>query len=361
MTDRLFLRRIQGDVKDLDRNRNNFVQGIQDNENIKLFYFMLRPLEAPYAGGLFMGKIELPDDYPKTPGTFYMLTPSGRFAINAKICLTNSSYHKENWTPIWSIRNMIVGIISIFVADDTTGISHIKDTTANREKFAKESIEFNLKNYPDIFKRFNFFVNPDGTVKTEEEVNKIINERKSKKDKGDKGEENGEGEQKDTVVEIKSEPEPELKPEPIVVAEVVKPEPVQEQQEQQVKDAIKVKKTKHVRNKSTTQTEDVKDAKEVVFVKQDIEDVEDKKYKIIRRVVKLKEEVQVTQEVKPEEVKEEQQPKKVVKRVVKKKVVTATDKPEDNQEDKQEDKPVDKPKKVVKRVVKKKTDNNGDE
>ncbi len=362
MTDRLFLRRIQGDVKDLDRNRNNFVQGIQDNENIKLFYFMLRPLEAPYAGGLFMGKIELPDDYPKTPGTFYMLTPSGRFAINAKICLTNSSYHKENWTPIWSIRNMIVGIISIFVADDTTGISHIKDTAANREKFAKESVEFNLKNYPDIFKRFNFFVNPDGTVKTEEEVNKIINERKSKKDKGDKGEENGEGEQKDTVVEIKSEPEP--KSEPIVVAEVVKPEPVQEQQEQQeqqVKDAVKVKKTKHVRNKSTTQTEDVKDSKEIVFVKQDIEDVEDKKYKIIRRIVKLKEEVQVTQEVKQEEVKQEEQTKKVVKRVVKKKVV----KPADTVEDKPVDAPVeateDKPKKVVKRVVKKKVTTTNDD
>jgi ubiquitin-protein ligase len=356
MTDRLFLRRIQGDVKDLDRNRNNFVQGIQDNENIKLFYFMLRPLEAPYAGGLFMGKIELPDDYPKTPGTFYMLTPSGRFAINAKICLTNSSYHKENWTPIWSIRNMIVGIISIFVADDTTGISHIKDTVANREKFAKESIEFNLKNYPDIFKRFNFFVNPDGTVKTEEEVNKIINERKSKKDKGDKADENGEGEQKDSVVETK----PEAKLDTVVVAEVVTPEPVQEQQvseqqvpEQQIKDGVKVKKTKHVRNKSTTQTEDVKDTKEIVFVKQDIEDVEDKKYKIIRRVVKLKEEV----EVKPEE----EQPKKVVKRVVKKKVVKPVD-----TEDKPADAPVeateDKPKKVVKRVVKKKvTTTNGDE
>ena len=141
---RLFLRRIQGDLRDLDQNRMEFAQAIQDESNIKLFYFLLRPLEEPYIGGLFIGKIELPDDYPKSPGSFYMLTPNGRFSINSKICLTNSSYHKENWTPIWSIRNMILGVISIFVTDDTSGISHIKDTAVNRRKFAGDSIQYNL-------------------------------------------------------------------------------------------------------------------------------------------------------------------------------------------------------------------------
>jgi ubiquitin-protein ligase len=183
MSDRLFLRRLQGDVKDLDKNRMDFVQAIQDIDNVKLFYFMLRPLDEPYIGGLFMGKIELPDDYPKTPGSFYMLTPSGRFEINKKICLTNSGYHKENWTPSWSIRNMIVGVASIFIADDTTGISHIKDTKENRKKMATDSVQFNLTNYYDVFTRFNFYVNPDGTIKSNEEITKIVNEKKSKKRK----------------------------------------------------------------------------------------------------------------------------------------------------------------------------------
>ena len=177
---RLFLKRIQGDIKDLDRNRMEFAQAIQDEQNIKLFYFMLRPKDEPYNGGYYIGKIELPDDYPKTPGTFYMLTPSGRFTINSKICLTNSSYHKENWTPIWSIRNMIIGVASIFVADDTTGISHIKDTSVNRKRMAQESISYNMTHYPNIFNKFNFFVNEDGSVKSDEEVALIVNANKVK-------------------------------------------------------------------------------------------------------------------------------------------------------------------------------------
>jgi ubiquitin-conjugating enzyme E2 J2 len=168
---RLFLRRIQGDLRDLDQNRMEFAQAIQDESNIKLFYFLLRPLEEPYIGGLFIGKIELPDDYPKSPGSFYMLTPNGRFSINSKICLTNSSYHKENWTPIWSIRNMILGFISIFMSDDTTGISHIKDTIQSRKRMAAESINYNMHHYSDIFTKFNFYVNPDGTIKSDEEMN----------------------------------------------------------------------------------------------------------------------------------------------------------------------------------------------
>ena len=171
---RLFLKRIQGDIKDLDKNRMEFAQAIQDENNIKLFYFVLKPKDEPYTGGMYMGKIELPDDYPKTPGTFYMLTPSGRFNINSKICLTNSSYHKESWTPIWSIRNMIIGFISIFMSDDTTGISHIKDTPQNRKRMANESINYNKTNYANIFNKFHFYVNPDGTIKSDEEIIQII-------------------------------------------------------------------------------------------------------------------------------------------------------------------------------------------
>ena len=180
---RLFIRRIDGDKKDLDKNRMEFAQAIQDENNIKIFYFLLKPKDSPYTGGMYIGKIELPDDYPKKPGTFYMLTPNGRFTINSKICLTNSSYHLESWSPIWSIRNMILGFISIFLADDTTGISHIKDTPANRKLMAQESIKFNMTNYPNIFTNFNFFVNLDGTIKSDEEINLIINLNKVKNKK----------------------------------------------------------------------------------------------------------------------------------------------------------------------------------
>jgi ubiquitin-protein ligase len=290
MSDRLFLRRLQGDVKDLDKNRMDFVQAIQDIDNVKLFYFMLRPLDEPYIGGLFMGKIELPADYPKTPGSFYMLTPSGRFNINAKICLTNSSYHKENWTPSWSIRNMIMGVASIFIADDTSGISHIKDTKENRKKMALDSVNFNLTNYHDIFVRFNFYVNPDGTLKTNDEITKIVNEKKVKKEQNQETktvEESVSEHVQESVVE--SVVEPVVEP---VVESVVEPTPhvVEEKTKKVIKRVVK-----RVVKKATENDQETKKP-----VEQPVDPVEEKPKKVIKRVVKRvvkKEEIGETEKV----------------------------------------------------------------
>lgn len=37
--------------------------------------------------------MQLPSEYPFKPPEVYMLTPSGRFEINKKICLSISSFH----------------------------------------------------------------------------------------------------------------------------------------------------------------------------------------------------------------------------------------------------------------------------
>jgi pentapeptide MXKDX repeat protein len=123
----------------------------------------------------------LPNDYPTNPGDFMMLTPNGRFQINSKICLTNSGYHKESWTPIWNIRNMLKGFISIFNSDVEHGISHIKDSLEQRKNYAHNSIEYNLLNYYEIFRSFDQFVNMNGTIKAEDEQN--TEKHPSKKEK----------------------------------------------------------------------------------------------------------------------------------------------------------------------------------
>lgn len=38
-------------------------------------------------------RTQLPSEYPFKPPEVYMLTPSGRFEINKKICLSISSFH----------------------------------------------------------------------------------------------------------------------------------------------------------------------------------------------------------------------------------------------------------------------------
>jgi hypothetical protein len=107
-------------------------------------------------------------EYPLKGPDYMMLTPNGRFTPDKKICLTNSAYHPESWSAMWNIRNMLDGFLSVMVADQDGGISHIRRTTDSpkiRKKYADESVAYNLKNYPTIFKKFGKFINEDGTVR----------------------------------------------------------------------------------------------------------------------------------------------------------------------------------------------------
>lgn len=115
--------RLKNEIKNLEKDRESYYQVIQDENNQFEFYFLLRgATDTAYKGGYYIGKIVLPKDYPTSPGEFYMLTPSGRFQTNSKICLTNSSYHKESWSPMWNIKNMVIGFVSVFLTDNTSGI-----------------------------------------------------------------------------------------------------------------------------------------------------------------------------------------------------------------------------------------------
>jgi ubiquitin-protein ligase len=179
----LTARRLVGEVRQLEKNRETYYQVVQDTKDIFLFYFCLRndDKKSPYYGGYYIGKIVLPNDYPKNPGDFFMLTPSGRFNVNAKICLTNSGYHKENWTAMWNISNMVVGFISIFTSDDTTGISHIKETPTERKTKATASINYNMNHHKDITLKFTQFFKPDGSTRSDTEIKEWIAENGPKR------------------------------------------------------------------------------------------------------------------------------------------------------------------------------------
>jgi ubiquitin-protein ligase len=181
----LTTKRLTGEIRNLEKDRETYYQVVQDKTDPFLFFFLLRgATDSVYRGGYYIGKICLPKDYPTSPGDFYMLTPSGRFQVNTKICLTNSGYHKESWTPMWNIKNMVIGFVSVFLSDNTTGISHIQETVAERQAKAADSMTYNLAKHKDICEKFDQFVKPDGTVRTDMEVEQYVKElRKGKKKK----------------------------------------------------------------------------------------------------------------------------------------------------------------------------------
>lgn len=146
------LKRLSKEYKSL---RINPIDGIEAHpleENIFEWYYILKPVQEPYKNGIYYGKLVFPDEYPMKAPDIYMITPSGRFEVNSKICLSMSSFHPESWNPSWSIGSMLLGIIS-FMYEDTTTTGAIESTREEKLLFAKNSLKFNIKikRFKDLF------------------------------------------------------------------------------------------------------------------------------------------------------------------------------------------------------------------
>lgn len=100
--------------------------------------------ETPYAGGIYHGKLVFPQDYPWKPPSIIMLTPSGRFKTNTRICLSISDFHPETWCPSWTVNTILTGIISFFNSDEST-VGSIEESLERRRELSLSSHDFNKK------------------------------------------------------------------------------------------------------------------------------------------------------------------------------------------------------------------------
>ena len=124
-----------------------FIPLVHINEkNITDWHFVIQgPADSPYSGGWYVGHVRFPDDYPFKPPSLYMVTPSGRFETNTRLCLSMSDFHPESWNPMWSVSTIITGLLSFMLEDgDTTG--SLRTTDAEKRELAAGSMEWNLKN-----------------------------------------------------------------------------------------------------------------------------------------------------------------------------------------------------------------------
>jgi ubiquitin-conjugating enzyme E2 J2 len=119
--------------------------------NILKWYYCIRgPTSTAFEGGTYLGKLVFPPEYPMKPPSIYMMTPSGRFQINAKLCMSMSDFHPESWNPMWSVSSIIQGIQSFMTSDElTTG--GLRSPELERKKLAGLSMKYNNKMFPDLF------------------------------------------------------------------------------------------------------------------------------------------------------------------------------------------------------------------
>ena len=149
-------KRLSNEAKLLINKPLHYCTAYPDESNPLIWYFLIMgQKDTDYHNGEYIGKIIHSPKYPIEPPDYMMLTPSGRYSIGTKICLTNSSYHKGDWSSTWNILSILIGFYSIWLDDKEHGLSHITDTPTNRQKMARESISYNLKNNAAIYEKFD--------------------------------------------------------------------------------------------------------------------------------------------------------------------------------------------------------------
>ncbi|EJD48248.1 UBC-like protein [Auricularia subglabra TFB-10046 SS5] len=130
-----------------------FVWAAPDEKDILSWYFIVRgPPDSPYHGGEYLGQIMFPSEYPFKPPGIKMITPSGRFQPDRKICFSMSDFHPGSWNPAWSVATILTGLLSFMLSDEITTGS-VTTTDADKRLYASRSHAWNLqhKRFRDMF------------------------------------------------------------------------------------------------------------------------------------------------------------------------------------------------------------------
>jgi len=122
------------------------IRAIPNESNILEWHYVIEGSSGtPYIGGHYHGKLVFPKEYPLKPPSVYMLTPSGRFEPNRRLCLSMSDFHPESWNPMWSVSTILTGLYS-FMVETAPTLGSVETTTEMKRKYARFSLDFNVRN-----------------------------------------------------------------------------------------------------------------------------------------------------------------------------------------------------------------------
>lgn len=137
--------RLQREHKKLQEEKEPLVTAAPNPNDITQWYYLVEgPEGTPYEGGRYLGQLKFPPDYPFKPPSIQMLTPNGRFETGKDICLSNSSFHPEQWSPMWGVGTILTGLVSFFVTDEVTSGS-IQESDEVRRDLARKSRRYNVE------------------------------------------------------------------------------------------------------------------------------------------------------------------------------------------------------------------------
>eukprot|EP00913_Durusdinium_trenchii_P020386 g19150.t1 len=146
-------RRLMMEYRRILKNPIDFIEARPLDTNILEWHFVMTGNQDPYTGGDLSCILEFPDDFPMKPPSIKLLTPSGRFEINKRICLSMSDFHKESWNPSWTVEKILIGLMSFMYEENSVSIGSILEPKEDRRRYAAASAYFNAQNeiYVQLF------------------------------------------------------------------------------------------------------------------------------------------------------------------------------------------------------------------
>lgn len=159
MSDRAAMIRLQRELASIQAEKIPHVVARPSERSMLTWHFVLHdlPIEAPYTGGVYWGKLVFAREYPLKPPSIYMLTPSGRFETNVRLCLSMSDFHPECWNPSWRIESILVGLLSFMLDTNEPGTTGgIYASPLKRREYARSSFDFNRRHqeFSQLFPEF---------------------------------------------------------------------------------------------------------------------------------------------------------------------------------------------------------------
>ncbi|KAG0724795.1 Ubiquitin-conjugating enzyme E2 J2 [Chionoecetes opilio] len=134
--------RLRADYMRVKRDPVPYVTAEPLPSNILEWHYVVEgPEESPYVGGYYHGKLVFPVEYPFRPPSIYMLSPSGRFKTNTRLCLSISDFHPDTWNPAWSVATILTGLLSFM----SPTFGSIETSDSEKRQLAQQSLSFNLK------------------------------------------------------------------------------------------------------------------------------------------------------------------------------------------------------------------------
>lgn len=149
-------RRLAKEYQQIQIDPPEFAIAKPNEKNILEWHYVITgPPDTPYHNGQYYGVLNFPPDYPFKPPSIKMVTPSGRFQCNTRLCLSISDFHPKSWNPSWQVSTILTGLVSFMTSEEmTTG--GISTPNGARIGYARDSRKNNNENrtfareFPDL-------------------------------------------------------------------------------------------------------------------------------------------------------------------------------------------------------------------